>query len=229
MSRRGNVGIASGDTRAEVSATWRPGGEATTRVLPRSFYERPVLVVARELLGKVLVHRRDDGLALGRIVETEAYRGPEDLAAHTARGRRTARNESMWGEAGRAYVFRLYGVHWAFNAVTGQVGEPHAVLVRAVEPLPPFEAIERRRGMPRTRREATGGPGRATAALGIDGALDRADLCGGGALAILDAPRCGAIGRSPRVNVDYAGEWAKRPWRFFERGNRYVSLKPRDR
>jgi DNA-3-methyladenine glycosylase len=212
-----------------VCVQWRLGDEARRAVLPRSFYERSALVVARELLGKVIVHRAADGLGLGRIVETEAYRGPQDLAAHSARGRRTARNESMWGEAGRAYVFRLYGVHWAFNAVTGHVGEPQAVLVRAIEPLPPFDAVERRRGMSSSRRAVTGGPGRTTAALGIGGSLDRSDLCGGGTLSILDAPSCRDVGRSPRVNIDYAGEWAQRPWRFFECANPYVSVKPRDR
>lgn len=197
-------------------------------VLPRSFYSRDVLVVARELLGKVIVHRSPEGVAAGRIVETEAYRGPEDLAAHTAKGRRTRRNEAMWGEAGRAYVFRLYGMHWAFNAVTGAVGEPHAVLVRAVEPLEPVELLELRRGIAASRRELTGGPGRTTAALGIDGSHDGEDLCGEGRVVILDAPRLPRVGRSARIHVDYAGVWAQKPWRFYERGNWYVSVAPRE-
>jgi DNA-3-methyladenine glycosylase len=196
--------------------------------LPRAFFARPVLRVARDLIGKRLVHRHPDGVVAGRIVETEAYRGPEDLAAHTAGGRRTRRNEPMWGEAGYAYVFRLYGMHWAFNAVTGDVGQPHAVLVRALEPLPPLDAMATRRGLGATRRELTNGPGKLCAALGIDGSHDRVDLCGGSALFVADGDALAGIGRSPRINVDYAGEWALRPWRFYERGNRYVSVRPRD-
>lgn len=196
--------------------------------LPRPFFARPVLEVARELLGKILVHDGEDGLALGRIVETEAYRGPEDLAAHTAGGRRTRRNEAMWGEAGRAYVFRLYGVHWAFNAVTGEVGEPHAVLVRALEPLPPLEVACARRRMAPERRELMNGPGKLCAALGIGGEHDKADLCAGGRLFVADGPPPGRVARSPRIHVDYAGAWASRPWRFYEVGNRHVSVRPRD-
>ncbi len=198
------------------------------RILPRAFFRRPVLVVARELVGAVLVHEAPDGLALGRIVESEAYRGPQDLAAHTAGGRRTARNEAMWGEAGHAYLFQLYGVHWAFNAVTGEVGEPHAVLVRALEPLAPFEAMCRRRGFEPHRRELTSGPGKLCAALGLDKRQYGFDLCGGSPLYLARGPeRRFALGRSPRINVDYAGSWAARPWRFYERGNRFVSVRPR--
>lgn len=196
--------------------------------LSREFFARPVLRVARALIGKLLVHDSAHGMALGRIVETEAYRGPEDLAAHTANGRRTRRNEPMWGEAGRAYVFQLYGMHWAFNVVTGGVGEPHAVLVRAVEPLEPTELLARRRGIAPSRRELTNGPGKLCAAFGIDGALSGVDLCDGSRLFIADAPRVSDVGRSSRINVDYAGDWADVPWRFFERGNRYVSVKPRE-
>jgi len=203
-------------------------GDQLSVPLARGFFARPVLCVARELLGKLLVHAHPDGTAVGRIVETEAYRGPDDLAAHTARGRRTARNEAMWGEAGYAYVFRLYGMHWAFNVVTGEVGEPHAVLVRAIEPLGPLEAMARRRGLEPSRRELTNGPGKLCAALGIDGHHNRVDVCGASRLFVSDGPRPARIGRSPRINVDYAGAWARRPWRFYERGNRYVSVPPRE-
>ena len=103
--------------------------------LPRSFYARPVLVVARAAIGQWLVHRTRAGTVAGRVVETEAYRGPEDRAAHSHGGRRTARTASMFGPPGHAYVFFVYGLHHHFNLVTGAEGEPHAVLVRAVEPL----------------------------------------------------------------------------------------------
>ena len=194
-------------------------------VLPRSFYARNVLEVAHDVVGAVLVHRSASGVAQGRIVEVEAYSGPEDLAAHSAGGRRTRRNEAMWGPPGHAYIFLLYGVHWAFNIVTGGEGEPHAVLVRAIEPLPPYELMSSRRGMSEMRREITGGPGRVCAALGLDRTQYGIDLCGD-VLYLMRGER-GRIGRSPRINVDYAGSWAKKRWRFFERGNRYVSVAPR--
>jgi DNA-3-methyladenine glycosylase len=193
--------------------------------LPRAFYARPVLEVARACIGKVLVHRSPEGLAAGRIVEAEAYRGPEDLAAHSARGRRTRRTEVMFGPAGHAYVFLLYGVSWAFNVVTGEEGHPHAVLVRALEPLVGLELMSARRGVAPDRRELTNGPGKLCQALGIDRAAYGLDLCGD-VLFLADGAR-GPVGRSPRINVDYAGAWAARPFRFYERGNRYVSVPPR--
>lgn len=196
--------------------------------LERGFYARSVLVVARELVGKRLVRRAPEGLVAGRIVETEAYRGPDDLAAHSSRGRRTARTEAMFGEPGRAYLYFLYGMHWAFNVVCGPEGAPHAVLVRAVEPLEGAELMAARRGVAADRKELTNGPGKVAAAFGLDRARYAADLCGGSDLWIEDAPRPVAVGRSPRINVDYAGAWAQKPWRFYERGNRWVSVKPRD-
>lgn len=194
--------------------------------LPRSFYLRPVLRVARDCIGAIIVHRAAEGIALGRIVEAEAYRGPEDLAAHSARGRRTPRNEAMWGPAGRAYMFLLYGMHWAFNLVTGAAGQPHAVLVRAVEPLPPLELLLKRRGMGPKRRELTNGPGKLCAALGLDRTHYGADLCA--PPLFLARGWRGRVGRSARINVDYADSWARKPWRFYERGSRYVSVNPRD-
>lgn len=197
--------------------------------LPRTFYARPVLEVARDCIGKVLVHASDDGIAGGRIVEAEAYRGPEDLAAHSAGGRRTRRTEVMWGPPGFAYLFLLYGMHWAFNLVTTADGHPHAVLVRALEPLPPVDLLCARRGLPPERRELTNGPGKVCSALGLDGRHYGVDLCA--SPLYLAAPAVGPrpkIGRSPRINVDYAGAWARKPWRFYERGNRYVSVRPRD-
>ena len=104
-------------------------------ILPRSFYEGDVLAVAKNLLGKVLVHDTSEGMTSGTIVETEAYCGPEDLAAHSARGRRTARVELMYGEKGHAYIYFIYGMYWCFNVTAGATpGKPEAVLVRALEP-----------------------------------------------------------------------------------------------
>jgi DNA-3-methyladenine glycosylase len=195
--------------------------------LSRDFYARPVLTVARECIGKVLVHRTAQGIAAGRIVETEAYRGPLDLAAHSSRGL-TTRTAAMYGPPGHAYVYLLYGVSWAINLVTTADGEPHAVLIRALEPLLGIDLMAQRRRKPPDSRELTNGPGKLTNALAITGADYGRDLCGGRLyLQCSDLP-VGRIGRSPRINVDYSGHWASKRWRFYERGNRYVSVKPRD-
>ncbi len=197
------------------------------RKLGRDFYARPVLSVARDCIGKLLVHRTAQGEAAGRIVEAEAYRGPLDLAAHSARGL-TRRTAAMFGPPGYAYVFRLYGTCWAMNLVTTAQGEPHAVLIRALEPVRGLDLMAQRRHKPPHSRELTNGPGKLTQALAITGDDYGRDLCGD-VLYLEDAgmPR-GRIGRSARINVGYAGDWAAKPWRFYERGNRYVSVAPRD-
>jgi DNA-3-methyladenine glycosylase len=196
--------------------------------LPRSFYARPVLVVARECIGKLLVHRMPDGEAAGRIVEAEAYRGPLDLAAHSARGL-TKRTAVMFGPPGYAYVYLIYGTSWAMNMIVASQGEPHGVLIRALEPVRGLELISSRRGgKPPGSRELTNGPGKLTQALAISGDDNGRDLCG--EQLFLEEPdrMVAKVGRSARINVDYAGEWAAKPWRFYERGNPYVSVRPRD-
>jgi DNA-3-methyladenine glycosylase len=193
--------------------------------LPRSFYAEDVVTVARACLGKVLVARSPQGVTAGVIVETEAYRGPEDLAAHSARGRRTPRTEAMFGPPGYAYVFLVYGMHFQFNLVTGSPEEPHAVLIRAVEPLLGCrELMSVRRGVEASRRELTNGPGKLCQAFGIDRSHYGADLCARDRIFLTAGPAPEKIGRSPRVGVDYAGKWAARPWRFFDAGSRYVSV-----
>ena len=207
-------------TTVKLSAT-------ESRKLPREFYARPVLVVARECIGKVIVHRTGRGIAAGRIVEVEAYRGPLDLAAHSARGL-TKRTAAMYGPPGHAYVYLLYGISWAMNIVTTADGEPHAVLIRAIEPLRGLALMARRRGKSSDSRELTNGPGKLTNALAITGADYGRDLCGGRLYLEHSELPVGKVGRSPRINVDYAGDWALKRWRFYERGNRYVSVAPRD-
>jgi DNA-3-methyladenine glycosylase len=205
----------------------REGINGTPRKLPREFYSRPVLAVARDCIGKILVHRTPEGEAAGRIVEAEAYRGPLDLAAHSSRGL-TKRTAAMYGPPGHAYVFLLYGTCWAMNLVAGLQGEPHAVLIRALEPIRGLQLIALRRNKPVASRELTNGPGKLTGALAITGADYGRDLCGN-RLFLEEADRpAGRIGRSARINVDYAGSWAAKRWRFYERGNRYVSVSPRD-
>jgi DNA-3-methyladenine glycosylase len=195
------------------------------RVLPRSFYLRPTLRVARALLGKVLVHDAPGGRTTGRIVEVEAYRGVTDRAAHTWGGRRSARNEVMWGEGGHAYVYFVYGMHHCVNVVCRAAGVPEAVLVRALEPLEGEALMRARRHLPSGPAwRLCRGPGALCQALGITRAQNGADLVGG-PLGILDAPAVpGAqVARTVRIGVAYAGPDAERPWRLLVRGSRAVS------
>jgi DNA-3-methyladenine glycosylase len=181
-------------------------------LLARPFYERTALQVARALLGKVLVHKTGGKTRSGRIVETEAYLGQHDLASHSSRGR-TPRTELLFGPAGHAYVYFIYGMYFCFNVVTGRLGVPSAVLVRGLEPVSGLE--------PHTR---TDGPGRLTRALGIGRAENGADLTTS-SLYILDGPppKRGSVRRGPRVGVEYAGSWARRPFRFWVEGSHGVS------
>jgi DNA-3-methyladenine glycosylase len=192
--------------------------------LPREFYTRSdVLEVARDLLGKKLVvPDRSGSRVAGIIVETESYRGPEDKASHAYNGRRTNRTETMYGIGGTAYVYFVYGMYNQFNVVTNVEDIPHAVLVRAVEPIEGLDVMRRRRQR-RSEYELTSGPGRLCLALGIDRKLDKADLLGDRVWieeATSISPR--QIGRGPRVGIDYAEEWIKKPWRFWIKDNPFV-------
>jgi DNA-3-methyladenine glycosylase len=183
--------------------------------------------VARRLLGQRLVRVVDGQRLAGRIVEVEAYLGPRDRAAHTWDGRRTARNASMWRGGGFAYVYFTYGMHHCMNVVCGPADSGTAVLLRALEPTEGLDAMFARRPAARRASDLCSGPGRLTQALGIDHAHDGVDLrCDESlfveALAWRALPSH-RIGVSPRVGVDYAGDWAKRPLRFFVRGDPNVS------
>jgi DNA-3-methyladenine glycosylase len=182
-----------------------------------------VLTVARSVIGKLLVTESRDGVTQGRIVESEAYRGPSDRAAHSFGGRRTARTEAMFGPPGHAYVFFVYGMHWHFNLVAGRIGEPHAVLVRAVEPIEGTPLMSARRGIEGDSRNLANGPGKLCKAFAIDGSDYAADLCKAGRVYIVDGPRPEKIGRSERIGVDYAGAWARKKWRFFDAESPFVS------
>jgi len=193
--------------------------------LPREFYTRPnVLEVARDLLGKKLVvSNRNGARVAGIIVETEAYRGPEDRASHAYGGRRTNRTETMYGIGGTAYVYFVYGMYNQFNVVTNVENVPHAVLIRALEPFEGLDLIRRRRAG-RSEYELMSGPGRLCVALGIDRRLDKADLLGDrvwieGGSSI--SPR--QIDRGPRIGIDYAEQWVTKPWRFWIKSNPFVS------
>jgi DNA-3-methyladenine glycosylase len=187
---------------------------------------RPTLQVARALLGTVLVHDTPEGRTSGRIVEVEAYRGPTDQAAHTRGGHRSARNETMWGPGGHAYVYFVYGMHFCVNVVTRPAGAPEAVLIRALEPLDGIELMRARRGLPASAPEwrLCRGPGALCRALGVTRALDGCDLRRG-ALRLVHGsavPRAQVV-RTARIGVAYAGADAARPWRFVVRGSRAVS------
>ncbi len=180
--------------------------------LPLSFYERPALEVARALLGQVLVLDEGGRRRAGRIVETEAYVGEHDLACHAAKGR-TNRTEVLFGRAGHAYVYLVYGMHHCFNVVTGPVGTAEAVLVRGLEPLEGLHPGDR-----------SDGPGKLCRAMGINLAHNKEDLLGKRLfLEPADAVPPRQVKRGPRIGVDYAGAWAKKPYRLWIRGNSHVS------
>lgn len=184
--------------------------------LPRPFFERDALVLARALVGTRLVVRSSAAeLLVARIVETEAYRGPRDLACH-ARAGITKRTRTLYGPPGHAYVFLIYGMYDCFNVVSFGEGKGHAVLVRAVEPVSGLGDDA-----------STAGPGRLTRALEITRKDDAMDLVAGARIFIAERDRRRPrIGVSARVGVAYAGEWADRPWRFFDRDSAHVSRPP---
>jgi DNA-3-methyladenine glycosylase len=194
--------------------------------LPREFYARGnVLLVARQLLGCRLVVRAADGVRLaGRIVETEAYAGPEDKASHAYGNRRTARTETMFALGGTAYVYFIYGMYYQFNVVTGREDVPHAVLVRGLEPLEGIERMREQRPVKRDR-DLTSGPGKLCQALGLDRSFDGEDLLG--ERVWLEAPERKLSPRQitsgPRIGIDYAAEYIDKPWRFWIKDNPYVS------
>jgi len=191
--------------------------------LPAKFYDRDTEQVARDLLGAVLRCTTSDGVATGRIVETEAYLGEHDLACHAAAGL-TARTRWLYGAPGIAYVYFIYGVHWCFNAVTRAVGSPSAVLVRALEPLEGLELMRERRGVAHDR-DLTNGPGKLCEALGITGALNGMPLQKPPIEILRGEPVPDArVQVTPRIGITKSAEW---PLRWLVRDNPYVSKTPK--
>jgi DNA-3-methyladenine glycosylase len=177
--------------------------------LGRDFFDRPTLKVARDLLNGVVVHVDPEGVERrARIVETEAYVGEGDLACHASKGR-TPRNRVMFGPPGHAYLYLIYGMHWCFNVVTREEGRPEAVLVRAALPLLHCDGH-------------LSGPGAFCRAMYLDGRRYGTDLTGD-ELWMEPRDRRPKVVAGPRVNVDYAGAWALKPWRFAVQGERAVS------
>jgi DNA-3-methyladenine glycosylase len=217
--------MARRDVVSRVEQTTLLGSRPRTqfrrgKVLPRDFYNRETELVARDLLGTVLECETDDGIASGIIVETEAYLGEHDLACHAAVGR-TARTEHLYGPPGISYVYFIYGMYWCFNAVTRQVDQPSAVLVRALEPLDGIALMHKRRPRIKTDTELTNGPGKLCTALGITGAmtgksLQRKPLIIREGESLAD----GQVEVTTRIGITKSADW---PLRWIVRENRFVS------
>jgi DNA-3-methyladenine glycosylase len=198
--------------------------------LPLSFYRRDdVVQIAKELLGKLLVSNAGGKLCSGRIVETEAYAAFTDKASHSYNGKRTPRNEHMYAAAGTAYVYICYGMHQMFNVVTNKKEIPDAILIRGIEPVAGIPFMLKRRGMKQADASLTKGPGNLGKALGIS-TLHSGLVLNGDILSIWQDHerelRNEEIGSSKRIGVDSAGPDANLPYRFYIRGNKYVSGRP---
>ena len=192
------------------------------RKLARSFYSRSTLEVASDLLGKVFVRRLGRRSLTGKIVETEAYVGPHDLACHASKGH-TPRTSVMFGPPGYAYVYMIYGFYFCLNVVTEPLGYPAAVLIRGIEPLENVDLMRQLRNNPERETNIASGPGKVCMAMSIDRQLNGADLLGT-TIWIEDRKLDpGPIRTSPRVGVDYAGEYKNKPWRFYVDGSPHVS------
>jgi len=198
--------------------------------IPALFYQRKdVLLIAKQLLGKILVTKFNKTETSGRIVEVEAYAGATDKASHAYMGRRTARNEIMYAEGGHAYVYLCYGIHHLFNVVTNYKDIPHAILVRALEPVSGIEIMLDRVGKEKLDNTLTRGPGNLSKALGIFTKHSGVSLQSDELFITDDGFRLkkDQILASPRIGVDYAGDHALLPYRFYIKGNLFVSGKPK--
>ncbi|MBE5319338.1 DNA-3-methyladenine glycosylase [Pedobacter sp. MR2016-19] len=195
------------------------------KLKPEYYLNEDVVGLAKDLLGKVLYTKIGDEITAGIIVETEAYFGIKDKASHAYGGRRTNRTETMYGSGGIAYVYLCYGMHHLFNVVTSVENDPHAVLIRGIEPLVGIEIIEERRNMPHTKGAISAGPGSAAKALGIDKTFNAKNLSGDDIWIEDHGVKYNEedIAATPRVGIAYAKEHALLPWRFFVKGNKYVS------
>ena len=198
-------------------------------ILNRAFYERDPLIVARDLLGRNLVHESAEGTTSGIIVETEAYMGPEDKASHAFGNLRTKRTEIQFGPKGHAYIYLIYGMYYCFNVISGsKPGKPEAVLFRAIQPLEGVELMAKRRPSADGKMERlANGPSKLCKAMDITKKLNGADLTAppfyirDDGVAVKEAN----VARAKRIGVDYAGEWKNKLWRFYLKENPFVSRK----
>ena len=195
--------------------------------LTRNFYHRDTVTVARALLGQHLVRVTGNERTSGIIVETEAYLGIKDQAAHTCNGRRTNRNQSMWLDGGTAYVYFTYGMHYCMNVVSRTVDVPEAVLIRALQPNEGINIIRHRRPAAKKDTDLCSGPAKLCQALDIDRNLDGTDLVTSPVLFIEQRRKKmfpdKDITVRPRIGVDYSGPWANKPLRFYLKNNPHVS------
>ena len=197
--------------------------------LEREFYRKSSIQLAQELIGKILVHNIDGNKISGRIVEVEAYMGIEDKAAHSYAGKRTKRTEVMYGIPGILYVFLIYGIYSCINVVAGELDEPEAVLIRAIEPIcgldqmsfnrykKPYEVL-----FEKEKINITNGPGKLCMAMGINKTSNGVDLCSDNIYIESDGYKA-EIASSKRIGIDYAEEAVDFLWRFFIKNNSYVS------
>lgn len=198
--------------------------------LELGFYQRKdVLQISRELMGKILITKWEGIITSGRIVELEAYAGVNDKASHAYGGRRTKRNEVMYGHGGVAYVYLCYGIHHLFNVVTNIQDTPHAILIRSLEPLQGVDEMLRRTGKQKLDNTLTRGPGNVSKALGLHTSQSGTSLLSKEIFLADDGfvYNKKQIHASPRIGVDYAGDDALLPYRFYIKGNLFVSGKPK--
>ncbi len=200
--------------------------------LGRKFYNRDTLVIAEELLGKILVHKTNGKVMKGIIVETEGYLGVNDKAAHSYGGKRTKRVETMYGFPGTSYVYMIYGMYYCFNVVTREEGVPEAVLIRSIEPIEGIDEMARNRFGKKVeelskyqRKNLTNGPGKLCMAFNIDKSLDKEDLCGDYFYIEEGINRNFNIVKGKRIGIDYAEEAKDYLYRFYIKENPYVSKK----
>jgi DNA-3-methyladenine glycosylase len=203
----------------------------TSMKLERSFYERNTLIVARELLGCVLAHITPEGVTRGRIIETEAYMGPEDKGAHSYRDRHTPRMDPLYKTGGFAYIYQLHGYNYCINVVTQEKCIPQAVLIRALEPMEGLELMARRRKIDISDsrksklKNLTNGPSKLCQAMNINTSLNGIDLCGNEVFITSQAGLRSneEMVAAPRIHIDYAEEYRDKLWRFLLKGNAFVS------
>lgn len=193
--------------------------------IPRKFYLQPTLKVAQQILGKFIVKAENQERLVGKIVETEAYIGPDDKASHTFGGEKTERNKAVFLQGGHVYIYLVYGMYWMFNITTGRENQPECILIRALEPTEGIEVMQQNRNA--TVQNLTNGPGKLCQALGLDKGYYGEDLVQSSRIWLEDRGlniENNRIGCSPRVGIDYAEEWAKKPWRFYIKDNAFVSI-----
>lgn len=202
-----------------------------TYKLQREFYKKPALEAARDILGKILVHESPEGVTSGRIVEVEAYIGPEDRASHAYNNLRTTRTEIQFGEGGFAYIYLIYGMYYCFNIVTGGLNSPEVIFIRAIEPLRGLDLMLKRRGWAKDSgkklNSLCNGPGKLCTAMGITKDLYGCDLTIGPIYVTEDDSKNSdyEIATTPRINIDYAGKDKHLLWRFIIANSDYISMK----